>query len=331
MSDPQHSEAGEPTAAAFLDALQQKGLVSAAALATLRKQVAESKTPIPARRIAKLLVDKQVLTPAIAQRLLGGPDKPAAQGTVPTSEAEGHKRGTVPLGRPAAAKSGPAPGPASLLDEELPPLPAGLPPLGGGSLDALMSDPSLAAAVEQGSPLAPLPPPKKSFFASLAERFRGGGRRRRSYMPWVWIGAAATALVVLVAVVVVWLVTGQDPNVLLAPADADYQSGAYAKAIEGYDKFLGRFPRHAASPRARVRRGLAELRLKAAEPGGEPAAAETAKRVVPAGSAEAEFDAEAGPLLATLLPQIAERLALRARAQLTTTAIAEAQEILALG
>ncbi len=161
-----------------------------------------------------------------AQRLLGGPDKPAA------------------------AKSGPVPGPASLLDEELPPLPAGLPPLGGGSLDALMSDPGLAAAVEQGSPLAPLPPPKKSLFASLAERLRGGGRRRRSYMPWVWIGAAATALVVLVAVVVVWLVTGQDPNVLLVPADADYQNGAYAKAIEGYDKFLGRFPRHAASPRA---------------------------------------------------------------------------------
>ena len=65
VSDQQQPPAGEPTAAAFLDAVQKKGLVSAAALATLRKQVAESKTPIPARRVAKLLVDKQVLTPAL--------------------------------------------------------------------------------------------------------------------------------------------------------------------------------------------------------------------------------------------------------------------------
>ena len=68
----------------------------------------------------------------------------------------------------------------------------------------------------------------------------GAAAAVRSYMPWVWIGAAATALVVLVAVVVVWLVTRQDPNALLVPADDDYQNGAYAKAIEGYDKFLGR-------------------------------------------------------------------------------------------
>ena len=83
MSNQQQPPAGEPTAAAFLDAVQQKGLVSAAALATLRKQVAESKTPIPARRIAKLLVNKQVLTPAIAQRLVGRPGQAGGPGDCP--------------------------------------------------------------------------------------------------------------------------------------------------------------------------------------------------------------------------------------------------------
>jgi outer membrane protein assembly factor BamB len=315
----QHPQAGEPTAAAFLDMLEKKGLVPGAVLATLRKQVAESKTPIAARRIAKLLVDKQVLTPAIAQRLLGGQGKPAAAA------------GTVPVSRPTAATSGPAAGPASLLDEELPPLPAGLPPLAGGSLDGLLSDPSLAAAADESSPLTPLAPAKQGLFAPLAQPLRRGGRRRARNMLWVWIAAGATALVVLIAVVVIAIVSRQDPETLLAPAEDDYQKGSFAKAVEEYDKFLDHFPRHAASGRARVRRGLAELRLKAAEPGGESAAAETAKRVVPAISAEAEFDAEAGPLVAAILPQLAEQLASQARSRLTSAAIAEAQEVLALG
>ena len=135
----------------------------------------------------------------------------------------------------------------------------------------------------------------------------------------------------LVAILVIYVVTRQDPEALLKPADDEYKKGSFAKAIEDYDKFLDYFPRHAASGRAQVRRGLAELRRDDAKAGGESAAAETAKRVVPAISAEAEFDAEAGPLVADLLPKIAERLAARARSQLTVTAIAEAQEIVALG
>ena len=300
----------EPTATAFLDVLEKKGLVPGGVLATLRKQVAESKSPIPARRVAKLLVDKKALTPAIAQQLLAAASKPAP-----------------------AAKAAADPGLASLLDEELPPLPAGLPPLASpldaSPLDALASDPGLAAGLSEGSPLGPPPPRKKNFLQSLFRRRSSGVRRRRRKMPWVWIGAAAAVLLVLV-VVTVWLLNRPNPEALLDPADTLYQKGSYAEAIEGYNGFLKYFPRHARSGRARVRRGLAELRLAFDEKTASPAALETAKRVLPAIGPETEFDAEAGPILVVMLPRAAESLALAARQRPAPESIAQAEEMLSL-
>ena len=107
--------------------------------------------------------------------------------------------------------------------------------------------------------------------------------------------------------------------------------GLLRKAIEGYDKFLGLFPRHAASRRAQVRRGLAELRLKAAEAGGRVGRRGNRQTRRARHQCRGGIRRRGGPPARHLLPKIAERLASRARAQLTATAIAEAQEILALG
>jgi tetratricopeptide (TPR) repeat protein len=332
VSDPQKPQPGkpapttpatEPTATAFLDVLEKKGLVSGGVLATLRKQVAESKSPIPARRVAKLLVEKKALTPAIAQQLLAAASKPASGGS-PAPAAKGAQPKQASK-EPAAAD----PGVASLLDEELPPLPAGLPPLAASPLDALASDPSLAAAVGEGSPLGPPTAPKKNLFQSFSRRLPSGGRRRRRKIPWIWIGAAAAVLLLLV-VVTVWLLNRPNPEALLDPADALYQKGSYAEAIEGYDRFLSYFSRHARSGRARVRRGLAELRLALDERIISSAALETAKQVLPAIGPEAEFDAEAGPILVVMLPRAAESLALAARERPAPEPIAQAQEMLSL-
>ena len=232
--------------------------------------------------------------------------------------------------RPAAQGRG-RPRPRVAAGRGTSPLPAGLPPLArlhASPLDALASDPGLAAAVSEGSPLGPPPPRKKNFLQSLFRRRSSGVRRRRRKMPWVWIGAAAAVLLVLV-VVTVWLLNRPNPEALLDPADALYQKGSYAEAIEGYDGFLSYFPRHA-RPDARVRRGLAELRLAFDEKTASSAALETAKRVLPAIGPEAEFDAEAGPILVVMLPRAAESLALAARQRPAPESIAQAEEMLSL-
>ena len=284
--------------------------MSGAALATLRKQVAESKSPIPARRVAKLLVDKQVLTPAIAQRLLAAASKPAssgspapaAKGTQPkprqgTVAARGRSRPRVAAGRGASAFA------------------RGLAAVGAASpLDALVSDPSLAAAVERGQSARAARTPKEEFLPVAFPATAIGRPSPQSNMPWVWIGAAAAVLLVLV-VVTVWLLNRPNPEALLEPADARYQKGSYAEAIEGYDGFLSYFPRHARLRHARVRRGLAELRLAFAEKTGRRSAAvETAKPSCPRSVPKRNSTPRRAPFSSPLLPRPPSRWPWRARA-----------------
>jgi len=64
------------TAEQFVGMLEEKDLVPAELLAALRRQIAESKTYVSARHVAQTLVDKGVLTPILAKRLLsrGAPE-----------------------------------------------------------------------------------------------------------------------------------------------------------------------------------------------------------------------------------------------------------------
>ena len=201
----------------------------------------------------------------------------------------------------------------------------GLSSLGAGPLDGLLSDPSLAAAVQAASPLDPVPRTKGLLGPS---KWVGWGSRR-ARRRLAWIGAAAAGIVVIVALSV-WFATRQDPNQVLQPADAAYQEGAYADAVKQYDAFLDRYPNVAASGLARVRRGLARLRLALADAPSESAAMAAVKAVLPEISPEAEFDAEAGPVLAVLLTPLAETSASHARRYSDLASIVQSEEMLAL-
>lgn len=90
----------------FLAILEQKDLLPADVLTRLRAQIAQSDKPIAAEMVAKRLIERGYLTPAIAKRLLG--EKPV-EGTKPS-----------PQQRPAAPS---APKPAEEDDLGLMPLP----------------------------------------------------------------------------------------------------------------------------------------------------------------------------------------------------------------
>ncbi len=197
---------------------------------TCASRLLESKTRVSARQVAKLLVDKGMLTSATAQQLLESgakpPEKPApadtAGQTAAAAQPSGKKAG--PASPPAASAKGqpakppvqkPSPlagpsadsGMASLLEEELSSLSDGMSSLGGGPLDALLSDPSLAEAVQESNPLdAPVAAKRR---AAKPSALWGSRRARKRLL--VWISGAAAGILAIVAIVV-WLATRQDPT-----------------------------------------------------------------------------------------------------------------------
>lgn len=319
MTDKPHPD----TAEAFCDVLREKDVVPASVLAALRKQLAQAKAPVPAAKIAKILIDKGFLTPLLAKRLLGGKEAdgdPATKRPQPKSDA---------AKKPAAETPAAASGFASLLDEELPPLPGGAGGFaGGGSLDALLSDPSFQAAAASGSPLLPAAPRKSqdSFFARFNQRGKSG-----TYWdaPVAWIGGGVAALLLLGGALL-WTLTRPSSEELLAPADADYQAGQYAAAVAKYDEYLRQFPKQAAAGRARVRRGLAQVRLAVEGKAEGTLPLGTVRDVLTEIAAEAEFRAEGGEMLASLFADAAERLAEQARKPPDAALAKQAQETLAL-
>jgi len=207
----------------FLAVLKQKALLPGGLFESLRKQTADSKKVLSAATLAKGLIEKGLLTPVLAERLLTAAEEedyppgfaPAAAmpekqappereeeelGLAPLEE-EQVKLGFPPLkeDRPAAAVTG------SLVDEELPPLaeeyedPGGIDPL-----DGLQAYASFAAV---GSPLAPLAPSKKGL-KGLFER----KRKKRNEKAGVWDsslmlvgGGALLVLAILGAVLILTL------------------------------------------------------------------------------------------------------------------------------
>ncbi|MBN2024609.1 MAG: PQQ-binding-like beta-propeller repeat protein [Pirellulales bacterium] len=86
----------------FIKMLAEKDLLPSGAVRKLLKQVAQSDKPISARRVAKHLVEKGLLTPALAKRLLTHPgeegaDKAAAAPAPPSAEPPEEELGFAPL------------------------------------------------------------------------------------------------------------------------------------------------------------------------------------------------------------------------------------------
>ena len=310
------------TAEAFLAALEKKDLVDPGMLDAVRTQISGSKTRVSARQVAKLLIDKKLLTVAVAQRLLGAHGAVAAKPVAPSKP--------VPTPKPAARAPRAMSGAGSLLDEELPPLPADAmlgSPLSSTpmSLDGLMSDPSLAEAAVGAALLErPKPAGRKSMASRLRRLVRAG--RKSS---WLWIVAIAAGVLAVLGIVV-WVVSRPSPETLLEPADELFASGSYAAAMARYDEYLERFPKRPAASRARVRRGLAQLQLAMSGTIDGAAALACADGVLGAIGVEPEFDAESGPILSVALPEAARQLAAAAARHPGPVAFDQARRMLAV-
>jgi outer membrane protein assembly factor BamB len=113
----------------FIDLLENKDLLPGDLVTRLRVQITQSGKPIPAEAVARRLIEKGYLTPALVKRLLGsGPEKPSAapsekRPAAPPPEDEDFGFAPLPEDKPKpAAKSTKTPPPADEDDLGLIPL-----------------------------------------------------------------------------------------------------------------------------------------------------------------------------------------------------------------
>lgn len=325
----------------FIALLEERELVSSRTAKSLRAQVSGSRKPVSPESLAKRLIKHGRLTSTQAKRLLDSmkeeadeaakkPKKekrPAESGSLgfapiddePDKKKKVEKRAAEkPAAKPKAERpSEPKPAPIeelppasdSLLDQEMPSVP-GTP--SSGPLDGLMSDAAMSASAGSASPLDSSSSKKRGLFSFLR---RGKPKVKTGEEQWgssLMLLGGGGLLVLLIVLAALWYSLSRNSgDEALELADKVYRDGSYSRSVDQYKQFVEKFPNHAGVSFARVKIGLAQLRLKTTGGNWEDAfkeAQDVLDRIAP----EDDFK-EAHDELASMLPTIADGLAAKAK------------------
>ena len=335
------------TADEFLELLARDNLVSNNILETLRQKVGVSKNPVSAKRLAKLLVDRGLLTSHQAIQLLQSQVKSPAnqqedaeldlapieedqkhpttssrknQSGPPVNEAEEYSSQELDIEEQAAAEMTAA---TSDVFEA-----AANDPLDDDVL--LMEGYEYEVADSGGTPQEdPLRPP------SASDTGRGRERPKQQLTivtkrwdsPLLLVGGGALLLLVFLGTFLFFYLKRETADAAFNLAEVDYQNGSYGQAIARYKEYLEDYPKDVNVSKARVRIGMATI-WREVEGGHDQASAlKVAQEMLPTIEAEPQFAESARPELAGLLPTIAGELAERAR---TSSEIADKEQFVAL-
>ncbi|NUQ61329.1 MAG: PQQ-binding-like beta-propeller repeat protein [Pirellulales bacterium] len=234
-----------------------------------------------------------------------------------------------------------AAGPASPPRPKAPPLPPGdQTPESYESLDfldQLIPLPSDASSADTDV-AAPLPDSRGGALAAPPEKkkdFFGRGRKIQAKgnvwdSPLLLIGGGTLLLLSIVAGVLIWAISRQSAEELLKIADDSYSAGSYTRAIQEYNRFLEKAPDDPAASKAKIRRGLAQMRQAVDSSTDWSKSLEVTRTVLGEISSETDFRGEAQPELAAMLPKLAEGLAKRAHEKSDQALIGQSEETLAL-
>jgi outer membrane protein assembly factor BamB/TolA-binding protein len=249
--------------------------------------------------------------------------KPAAKVKDPSAGSSAGSR--PPLAEKPAKKKSPAPAapPApAVADDDL----AGLEPLSAAaprgsapagkwkhepqaagaaaaelpSLDMLAADPLAETAPAEGleqaaSPLLPVKKARKNVWDS----------------PLLLVGGGLLGVITIAFAVLLYSFTFGTATELFNKAEEEYRNGTYSTAITLFDEFLQRYESDKNASKARVLRGMAQLR-QVADGGKQPRQSlEIAREVLPKIEIEEKFG-DARPELASILPDIADGFAIQA-------------------
>ncbi|MFI4876347.1 MAG: PQQ-binding-like beta-propeller repeat protein, partial [Blastopirellula sp. JB062] len=133
-------------------------------------------------------------------------------------------------------------------------------------------------------------------------------RKNRWDSPLLLFGGAGLVMLALAGGLLFAWLSWDSGDSIYQLAEEDYEGRKYAQAVSKYDKFLASFPSHSQAPTARVRRGLANLRLAIEGTSNYEQALQRTTEILEEMQDEPEF-ALARPELASLLPDVAHGLA----------------------
>lgn len=195
------------------------------------------------------------------------------------------------------------------------PAPLGGDPLLGGPLAGPLAGP----LGQPGAPATPVGPPKK---------------KNQWDSPLLLIGGGALGVLILAAGLLVYSLTRGSASELFQKGEEEYRNGAYATAIAVYDDFLKKYPADPNSSLAKVRRGMAQIRQVTDKANDPSQGLKAAQRVLPQIEIEATSFNEARPELASILPEIADGFATKAKDEPDTakrqSLVASAEEAISL-
>lgn len=268
----------------FIAALEEKGVLSTRLLEKLREKVGDGGSTMPAKSLARFLVQKEHISTDIAEQVLKEP-----------LQEESEKKTTA--GRqPIATES------VTEVDS---------PPVGD-----LFADPDTLddhASPVDGEQLVPERSPRKKN-RNRRRRQKPAHRKNEWDSPLLLFGGGGLILLVLCGIVVWYLLfrdTGDDQLRLARTAMSD---GSYSQAISHYERFLERFSRHPEQSPASVELAMAKLRRATEGRRNYRLAFDVADKQIAAVQNEPSFN-NAHDELATLLPRIARGLAEKAETE----------------
>ncbi len=340
------------TAEEFIDALEERSLVSPEAIGSLRQFVAKSLKIVTPESLAKLLVDKKWLTLAQAKQLLQ-PAKPPPAARPIDDEMMLAPLDDMPRKAPAAqaATAGKAPAKAKPPAAAAPVAKSPAKAAAGKSNGAGATEkaataakaatagakavPAAKAKTGAGSPLPKLSDldadvgfslggagPLDDLLGAPAEGDSPAGfggealapaaARRRSSSKLLWIAICGGTLAIVFIIALVVVLGRSNGDAEWAAAEKDFAGGADRDAIAKLDAFLEKFPTHPRAVSAAVYRGVARLRQSAASKRDWAATLTIAREVLPKAVENSDF-VKARDSLAKILPDMAVGLARQAK------------------
>ena len=336
------------TADEFLELLAQDNLVSDKILETLRQKVATSKSPVGAKRLAKLLVDRGLLTSHQAVQVLKSQVKesPANQqedvevaedelDLAPIEEDQKHPKSGSRKTQSRPPVDQPEEPPSHELDIEEPAA-AESDAFEAAADDPLDDDVLLMEGYEYEATETGETPQENPLTPSSAPT-SGRGRKRPTQQltivtkrwdsPLLLVGGGALLLLVFLGTFLFFYLKRETADFAFKLAETDYQNGSYGQAIAKYKEYLEDYPKDVNVSKARVRIGMATI-WREVEGGHDQASAlQVAQKMLPTIEAEPQFAESARPELAGLLPTIAAELAEQAR---TSSEIGDKEQFVAL-
>ncbi|WP_425619184.1 PQQ-binding-like beta-propeller repeat protein [Anatilimnocola sp. NA78] len=201
--------------------------------------------------------------------------------------------GLSPISGPGADPFG-APSSLGGMDDLLAPLPGSA----GGDPFASQSPPS---------PLGEQPPAAKP----------GLQKKVRSANVWdsplLLLGGGALMIMVVAFFILYFALTSGSASEVFTKAEEEYRGSNYAAAISAFDQYLEKYPKDKDVSRAKVLRGMAQIRQVSSNAAKDPRSAlKVASEVLPVIKQEPTF-ADSRDELASILPEIADGFAEQAK------------------